>query len=514
MSIPCTPAVAISCVASLCLVTSCTSAVDKTGATRPIHPVVLTMVNPGPGPELQPFVAAVDHLSKGALRIKLRNQWHATQPDGEAELIRYVQAGGAQLGLAPVRTWNGVGVRAFDALIAPFAVDSLALERRVLSNDLIDTMLRGTAPVGLTGIGVLAGPMRRPVGITHNFLGPTDYQGSTLAISASVVATRTFAALHASTVPSLFNGRPIDAFDGMELQIGGVEGNRYDRAASSITANVNLWPRPTVIFANAKSYAALTDRQRTVLRAAAKAATAATLQSDNETESLGNLCRENSIRFVTATPTQLKDLRRATQPVLAWLRTDPQTRQALDRIDSLRAEVTAADEVEAPPSCSGVSAATPGTSAPTGHDTPLDGVYLMTTTRGDVVAAGSPASDTPPESYGRTVFVVDRGFFAFTRENGRSCTWGYGTWVATGKIVEWQFTDGGGVTLSGALNKPGEHFGFGWSLYRDTLRLTHAPGELSPEDFLAKPWQRVSRTPSRNKLSHRCPPPAEALPVP
>ena len=59
----------------------------------------------------------------------------------------------------------------------------------------------------------------------------------------------------------------------------------------------------------------------------------------------------------------------------------------------------------------------------------------MTATRGDVVAAGSPASDTPPESYGRTVFVVDRGFFAFTRENGRSCTWGYGTWVATGKLL-------------------------------------------------------------------------------
>lgn len=318
---------------------------------QPIHPVVLTMVmvNPGPGPELQPFVAAVDRLSGGALRIKLQNQWHAGQRAGEADLVRHVQAGGAQLGLAPVRPWNGVGVRAFDALIAPFAVDSLALERRVLESDLVDTMLRGTAAVRLTGIGVLAGPMRRPVGITHDLFGTADYRGRTLAISASVVATRTFAALHASTVPSLFNGRHIDAVDDMELQIGAVEGNRYDRVATSITANVNLWPRPTVILANAKSFAALTDRQRTVLRAARKAETSATLQSDDEKESLGNLCRGHAMRFVTASPTQLKDLRQVTQPVLAWLRSDPQTRLALDRIASMRAEVTAADEVEAPP---------------------------------------------------------------------------------------------------------------------------------------------------------------------
>lgn len=84
----------------------------------------------------------------------------------------------------------------------------------------------------------------------------------------------------------------------------------------------------------------------------------------------------------------------------------------------------------------------------------------MTATRGHVVAAGSAANDTPPESYGATVFVVDRGLFAFTRENGRSCTWGYGSWVVTGKVVQRLFTDGGGVTISGALNKPGEHFVF------------------------------------------------------
>lgn len=187
---------------SLCLAAAgCASTVNKAGGTPAPDTVVLTMLNPGGGNELGPFIAAVDRLSGGTLRIDLESRWHAGQLTAEADVVREVRAGTAPLGLAPVRTWNGVGVRSFDALIAPFAVDSLALEQRVLDSDLVETMLRGTAAIGLTGVGVLPGPMRKPVGVTHELVGPADYRGRTLAISASVVATRTLRALHASAVP-------------------------------------------------------------------------------------------------------------------------------------------------------------------------------------------------------------------------------------------------------------------------------------------------------------------------
>jgi hypothetical protein len=116
------------------------------------------------------------------------------------------------------------------------------------------------------------------------------------------------------------------------------------------------------------------------------------------------------------------------------------------------------------------------------------------------------------ENWGKWVFVFDRGHFAITQENRDACTWGYGTFIVKGHHVEWTFTDGGGTGPNNAFNKPGEFFVFGWSLYRETLTLTPVQGEISPENFRAKPWQRINATPSSRSFSKRCPPPDNALP--
>ena len=46
------------------------------------------------------------------------------------------------------------------------------------------------------------------------------------------------------------------------------------------------------------------------------------------------------------------------------------------------------------------------------------------------------------------------------------------------------------------------------------LTLTEVPGEIAPENFRLKPWQRTSTMPNTNALSTRCPPPPEAFPEP
>ena len=78
--------------------------------------------------------------------------------------------------------------------------------------------------------------------------------------------------------------------------------------------------------------------------------------------------------------------------------------------------------------------------------------------------------------------------------------------------MSWSFTDGGGIAPNEAENKPGEFFVFGFSAYRDTLTVTPVKGEISPLNFRAKPWRRLSTTPSERFFSRRCPPPAAALP--
>ena len=125
-----------------------------------------------------------------------------------------------------------------------------------------------------------------------------------------------------------------------------------------------------------------------------------------------------------------------------------------------------------------------GIRAYTDDKTELDGVYTMDTKFGDY-----PADPTVvPENYGHWVFVLRGTHFADTQQYKNACTWGYGKLNVTGARMEWTFTDGGGIAPSGAVNKPGEFFVFGWSLYRDTLTLTPVPGKISPAA-----WMRLRR---------------------
>jgi hypothetical protein len=140
---------------------------------------------------------------------------------------------------------------------------------------------------------------------------------------------------------------------------------------------------------------------------------------------------------------------------------------------------------------------------------PLDGVWRFTSTPADLQAAGAGQADIVPENYGTYTFVIDRGRFAFTQEAGPSCTWGYGKFTVKGDRFDLQFTDGGGIAPDNAANAPGEFFTVRRSLYHDVMTLYQVN---FPPNFLARPWNKISATPSRRFLNSRCPPPAGALP--
>ena len=136
--------------------------------------------------------------------------------------------------------------------------------------------------------------------------------------------------------------------------------------------------------------------------------------------------------------------------------------------------------------------------------TPLDGTWRMDTDR------SAAAPEGLDENWGHWIFVFDRGRFAITQENRASCTWGYGTYTVDGDGTTWRFTDGGGQAPNDAENKPGEEFSYSVSVYRDTVTLGPVKGAISPTNFDAEPWRRIG-SPSRARLSRRCPPPDAAL---
>jgi TRAP-type C4-dicarboxylate transport system substrate-binding protein len=476
------------------------SSANKAGGASGQQPRTLTMANASGGSEeLDGFVSEVARLSGGTIRIQVQNSWRAGQAKYETGLINDVRAGKADLGWAASRAWDSVGVMSLRALHAPLLIDSHAVQERVIHSPLVGEMLAGLEPAGLVGLGVLPGPIRKPLGISKPLVAPAHYAGLTIGVQQSLVADKTMRVLGARPVWFPAMGK-IDRFDGIEQQTAAIEGNRYDTIGKHFTANVNLWPRPLVIFTGKKVFDSLSPDQRNALRQAVAnvipAQTAALRRS--EQEAAGNLCRRG-LEFETASPDDLAALRKAVQPVYDTLARDPQTKRFLRAIAAMGDGVAA----EPAPSCS-PTGQTDGQAA--GGSSRLDGVYEMTTSK------SAAAPEFLAENWGKWIFVFQRGRFAFTQENRAACTWGYGTFAVKGNQVEWGVTDGGGIAPNNAFNKPGEFFVFGWSLYRQTLTLTPVQGAVSPENFRAKPWQRINSTPSSRHFSKRCPPPDNALP--
>ena len=480
------------------------SGFDKSGGSPPRHPVVLTLANfSGDTSELDGFAARVARLSGGTMRINIKDRWRFGQVNYETGLISDVRAGKADLGVVGSRAWDSVGVGSFRALGSPLLIDSYALQERVLRSPMIGQMLAGLRPLGLAGIGILPGPLRKPLGIIRPLLTPADYAGLKIGVQQSLVAGATMRALGATPVwfPVTW---PITGFGAAEEHISAIQGNQYDRAGTYLTANVNLWPRPLVVFASGKAWAALTPVQQAILTlAVTDDLTAETnVERGDERTDTATLCRRGRLRFVDASPADLTALRRAVQPVYAQLDRDPQTRSYIRQIEALRQAIPP----EPAPGC-GHTARLAGAAGP------LDGIYQFTDTAAQLAAASGPASDgVVPENYGAWTLVLDRGRFAFTQEDRAACTWGYGTFTVRGNKMEWLVTNGGGIAPDNALNRPGESYLFGWSLYRGVLTLSPVKDAISPGNFRVKPWARVSTTPSARLLSKRCPPPAGALP--
>jgi TRAP-type C4-dicarboxylate transport system substrate-binding protein len=494
--------VALVAFVTLVLVTGCTSGgSNKAGGQREPKPVVLTLANAITDPlELVPFVDEVTRLSGGAIRIEVQSNWRTGQVRYENGLIRDVRAGKADLGWAGSRAWDSVGVNGFRALNAPFLVDSYALEERVVRGPLVKPMLGELGRLGLVGLGVVSGPMRRPLGIRRPLVEPRNFAGLTVAVQQSRIADATMRALGADAV-----WIPVQAdirrFGGAELQVSGINGAGYDRFARYLTANVNFWPRPLVLFANRRAFHRLTPEEQSVLRRAATNVVSHQIALDRrlDREASDDICRGGFVSFETASPAELAALRRAAQPVYDQLETDPGTRVAIRAIEGLK------HAMRVPPDS--LRACRRGHAQAVGQPTPIDGVWRMTTKFGET----SHDPTLFAENYGTWTFVFDRGRFAVTQQYKDACTWGYGRFRVNGQETAWTFTDGGGIAPNGAYDKPGEFFRFGWSRYRDTLKLTPVKGAISPENFRAKPWHLISSTPSRRFLNSQCPPPTRAL---
>jgi TRAP-type transport system periplasmic protein len=170
------------------------------------------------------------------IRCRDRSTSGATEPDAEQQVVRATAHGDVDLGWTGTRVFDTLGVTSLQALTAPLLVDSYALQQIVINSDMPGRMLNGLDQVGVTGLAVLAGGLRRPIAVKGPLLGPPDWKGLTIQTFRSNSQAETIRALGATPT----DVGPADRDTG--LAAGQIHG--FETACSSTTSTgCNRWHR-------------------------------------------------------------------------------------------------------------------------------------------------------------------------------------------------------------------------------------------------------------------------------
>lgn len=266
-------------------------------------------------PDVASFAARVEALSEGRIRIAFMNGWTSRRDrDEERTVLDDVAGGLADLGWVGARAVGAVfGIRSLDALDAPLLFPDEDAVGRFAAAAAVAPLLSPLQEVGLVGIGLLAGGLRRPFGITGPLISPDDWHRKVIRTHASLLGEASVRALGATPVlrstAELSSGPP-PGVDGMDLDLRAVKVWRYP---GWLTWNVPLWPRFLLLAGNRRRLERLSSADGALLRAAARLAAA---------EARGDTAKDipESVRLVEASEQDLKLLRRELRPVYDELR--------------------------------------------------------------------------------------------------------------------------------------------------------------------------------------------------
>jgi TRAP-type C4-dicarboxylate transport system substrate-binding protein len=393
------------------------SSSDKAGGAEERQPVVLKLasITGDIQPPLQVFAEEVARRSGGTLRIEFESEWRGGDPDAERGTIEDVKAGKVDMAWVGARVFDRLDVTSFQALLAPLLVDSYELEGRVFESGIPTSMLEGVEELGVVGIGILPGQMRKLLGVSHPFLEPSDFEGQVIGGAKNELSVRTFQALGA-TLEALPVGGSLEGLDATEAHLAGIWSNRYNKDAKYVGANVNFWPRPLVIFMGKEVFESLTPKQQAVLREAAVAAVPEALAASRaeDEEARSELCRRG-LAFAVASESELAELRRALEPVYAELSADPETKSNIDAITNLKTETAASAEA---PACTSTEPATTASPIPDGtYETTLTKADWRKMTKADWLKSGFSEEEA---SIGVHTMIFDAGEWTILNPNGES----------------------------------------------------------------------------------------------
>jgi TRAP-type C4-dicarboxylate transport system substrate-binding protein len=289
--------------------------------------------------EVEVFQDELARKGSGRLTLTYEDETFPSSSHGvEQAIVRAVADGRLDLGWVGARAFGELGVHDLDPLVAPMVLDSVAAERAVLSSDLPGRMLGGLEPLGVTGLAVLAGPMRRPIAAGRPLTTLSAFDGVPFFSWHGELNAATVTALGAENVdvaPPVRNERIADgSIRAYENTVAFLADNA-DWPTNVMTANVNLWPSVSVLVANPRMLASLPAGAREALKAAAATTSARALELAADEDAVVETACTAGARFALAEPTDLATLEDAVQPVIARLREDPTVAGHLDTVTTL-----------------------------------------------------------------------------------------------------------------------------------------------------------------------------------
>ncbi len=362
-------------------------------------------------------------------------------------------------------------------MLAPLLIDSQDLQEAVFEAGIADEMLAGIDDAGIVGLGILPGPMRKVLGVEHPFIAPSDFEGETVGMQDGGIAEQTLLTLGASP-RALPTDADLSTVDAYEQQLGSIAGNNYWRVAEFVSANVNLWPRPLVVFINAETFASLNADQRSALHDAAGAIVDGVIEDarGDDAGAVQELC-ESGMTLVEATDDDLVELRQAVQPVYDDIASEPENAAWLAEIEALK------DEVGAPPDTAACTS--PEATITDSATAAIEGTYQWTITDEIALERGTPEDQTEEllATYPMTITVTledGQWTMSFVDDTGVSDTY-RGTFTVVRDHIAFDWGDGFVLEFTFAVGDDG------------TITLTPAPGTPEGDAFVwsVVPWTQV-----------------------
>jgi TRAP-type transport system periplasmic protein len=302
--------------------------------TPPEHPYGIAINN---------FIEEVTTASDGAIAIEPLPSYQG----GDVPLLQELRGGSVDMASVSSAVWGTQGVNCFDALQALGLITRYDLEREVITGPIAEEMLACTDAIGVRGLAIHEGGLRKPLGASQPLTAPADFRGLTIRTPESSVLETGIRALGADPSPipvtDIYAALRDGTADGMEANLGLIQTFQLYEVADFVTANVNLWPFPTVLAINQARFDALSDEQQQIITDAAGNIAGFSIDIFEAPSDLPATLCEEGLKFAISSEADLEAFDGVSQRVITQLSEDEETAGFIEQIQELK------DGLGAPP---------------------------------------------------------------------------------------------------------------------------------------------------------------------